>query len=108
MIYFASLHYYDRIAAVEDGVDLPLVLRLFLEFDGGGGGCVAEGGGPEDFEVVEVSGPVAVPVADERPELYGMDFVAAAWWVVVAVSGVVDPRAGDDEQIARVEVGFYE
>jgi hypothetical protein len=37
-----------------------------------------------------------------------MDFVAAAWWVVVAVSGVVDPRAGDDEQIARVEVGFYE
>jgi hypothetical protein len=48
----------------------------------------------KDLEVIEVHGPVAVPVADGRAELHGMDFVVAAWRGVVAVSGVVDPRAG--------------
>jgi hypothetical protein len=84
MIYLALLHDNYRIAAVENGVDLPLVLRLFLELDGGGGDRVAEGGGPKGFEVVEVCGPAAVPLADGRAELYGVDFVVAARRVVVA------------------------
>jgi hypothetical protein len=49
MIYLALLHDNYRIAAVENGVDLPLVLRMFLELDGGGGDRVAEGGGPKGF-----------------------------------------------------------
>src|ERR1700679_1687406 len=89
----------DRVATVENGVNLPLVLRLFLEFNDRGRGGVAEGDTPEGFEFVDIWGPFAVPMTDGRAELDRVDFVPAAG----LVTGVVDPGAGDDEEVAGVE-----
>ena len=71
------------LAPVNDGVHLPLVLRLLLALQSLRGSGLAYGGGPLGFEVVDVRWPLAGPGAYGLAELDGVNFVPSTSSIIM-------------------------